>query len=189
MRIWIAATSALVAVALILSACGESESPASTSELTAAESYDDYALYYVGSSFGNLPLTSAALGPGSGTDRKRAWDFIYGDCTPSGGDAPSCAPPLDVQNWSICTRFPARYPGPTPETTTVHGAETLPAGGGLDVYTGQTTVVIFGANKSQVIRSLIPVGDDAGPNKLPPPAPGSLEGKLPCQAHALQRSR
>lgn len=171
-----------------MSACAESRSPTSTPELTAAESYDDYALYYLGSSFDGFPLTSAAMGPGSGTGRKRAWDFIYGDCTPS-GDEPSCTPPLDLQNWSICTRFPARYPGPTQKTTTIDGVETLPAGGGLDVYTGLTTVVIFGGNRSQVIRSLTPVSGEAGPGKLPPPAPGSLEGKLPCQQHALQRSR
>ena len=176
-------------MALLLSACGEAENPTGTPELTAAQSYDDYALYYLGTSFNGLPLTHAAMGPGSGIHRRRAWDFIYGDCTPSGGDAPSCTPPLDVQNWSICTRFPARYPGPTPKTTTIDGVETLPAGGGLDVYTGMTTVAIFGDHRSQVIRSLRPVNDEVGRGKLPPPVPGSLEGKLPCQQHALQRSR
>jgi hypothetical protein len=186
-RLWIGTALALGAMAAV-SACGGSERPTSTSdELADAKSFSDHTLYYLGSSFHGLPLTFAGLGPGSGTQRRRAWDFIYGECTPSDGEQPSCAPPLDVQNWSICSRFPALYPGRTPKTSPVHGAETLPAGGGLDVYTGRTTVVIFGGDKSAVIRSLTRVSDDATPDTLPPPAPGSLQGKLPCQAQLLHR--
>jgi hypothetical protein len=185
-RLWTGIALALGAMATVF-ACGGSEQSTSTGELADARSFNDHTLYYLGSSFHGLPLTFAGLGPGSGTQRRRAWDFIYGDCTPPDGDEASCAPPLDVQNWSICTRFPALYPGPTPETSLMHGAETLPAGGGLDVYTGRTTVVIFGGNKPQVIRSLTRVSDDVRPDALPPPAPGSLEGKLPCQARGLHR--
>jgi hypothetical protein len=184
-RLSIGTVLALGAMAAV-SACGGSERSTSTSELVDAKSFSDHTLYYLGGSFRGLPLTFAGLGSGSGTERRRAWDFIYGDCTPSGGDE-GCAPPLDVQNWSICTRFPALYPGPTPKTSPAHGAETLPAGGGLDVYTGRTTVVIFGEHKSAVIRSLTRVRDDVTPDTLPPPAPDSLEGKLPCQAQLLER--
>ena len=166
----------------LLSGCG-STTPAAG--LNQARSSNGYPLYYLGTSFHGLPLTSAGLGPGSGTGRQRAWSFIYGSCTASSDQG--CATPLEVQNWSICSRFPAIYPGPTPQTSTAHGAETLPTGGGLDVYTGHTTVVIFGRDRGAAIRSLTRVSNGATPQKLPRPAPGSLEGKLHCQAPAMQR--
>jgi hypothetical protein len=176
-----------LAATVALSACGGSGPTrgASASGLDEARSFRDYTLYYLGDSFHGLPLTSAGRGPGSGTHLRRAWSFVYGSCTPSGDEG--CAPPLEVQNWSICTRFPALYPGPTPKTSPLHGAETLPAGGGLDVYTGHTTVVIFGGDKPAVVRSLTKVSDGEIPDALPPPAPGSLASRLPCQAQALDR--
>jgi hypothetical protein len=186
MRLWVSIALAVGATAPI-SACGGAEQHEIKSGLADARSFTDYPLYYLGGSFQDLPMTFAGLGPGSGTRERRAWDFVYGDCTPSGGDEASCRPPLDVQNWSICRRFPALYSGSTPETSPMRGAQTLPAGGGLDVYTGHTTVVIFGRHKSAVLRSLKPLNGDAAPGALPPPAPGSLEGKLPCQAQILHR--
>lgn len=180
--------NALVLCALLpLLGCGSSDSTdAGTSAvgLDQARSFTDFTLYYLGDSYGALPLTFAGLGAGSG--KNRAWDFIYGDCTPADGEG-GCAPPLDVQNWSICTRFPALYPGPTPKTSPLHGAETVRAGGGLDIYTGRTTVVIFGGDKSAVTQSLTRVSDDVAPEALPPPVPGALEGKLACQAKQLRR--
>jgi hypothetical protein len=183
------ACAALV-VLFTFAACGESgsgEPEASTVGLDQARSFDDYTLYYLGESYRGLPLTSAGLGPGSGNGLRRSWSFIYGDCTPPAGSDGGCAPPLEVQNWSICTRFPALYPGPTPNTSPMHGAETLPAGGGLDVYTGETTVVIFGRDKPAAVRSLTRVEDETLPGELPAPAAGSLEGRLSCQAKRLRQ--
>jgi hypothetical protein len=147
-----------------------------------------YALYYVGGSHGGLPLTFSGRGPGDGEGLRRSWSFIYGDCEPAASEG-GCAPPLEVQNWSICTRFPALYPGPTPATRALDGAETLPAGGGLDVYTGRTTVVIFGRrrHRDEIVGSLVRVGAARTPAKLPPPVPGALEGSLPCQQQLLDR--
>ena len=177
----------LVALPLSLGACDRVSEP-DTSELDAARSFDEYTLYYVGDSYDDLPLTFAGLGPGSGEGVRRAWSFGYGDCEPPEGEG-GCPLPLEVQNWSICTRFPALYPGQTPKTRSVHGAETLRAGGGLDVYTGRTTVVIFGQgdDKAQVVEDLRPVAGGSEPNLLPPPGPGALEGKLPCQRGPLDR--
>ena len=100
-----------------------------------------------------------------------------------------CPLPLEIQNWSICTRFPALYPGPTPKTESVRGAETLRAGGGLDVYTGRTAVVIFGQgdDKARVVEDLRTVANGAEPKSLPPPVAGALEGKLACQRGPLDR--
>jgi hypothetical protein len=151
--------------------------------LDAARSFDDYTLYYLGDSFQGLPLTYAGRGGGNGTGLRRSWSFIYGTCTPPPGNEGGCAPPVEVQDWSICTRFPAIYPGPTPKLAPADGAKSLPAGGGLDVYTGETTIVIFGGGKPSFVHSLRRVSDDVIPADLPPPSPGSLEGQLPCQAH------
>jgi len=154
--------------------------------LEAAESFDDYTLYYLGESFQELPLSFAGLGPGRGTGLRRSWSFIYGECTPPAGGDGGCAPPLEVQNWSICTRFPALYPGSTPKTSPLEGAETLPAGGGLDVYTGETTVVVFGKRKDEAVQALTPVDGGSGAGRLPAPVAGALDGELECQAERLR---
>jgi hypothetical protein len=177
--------AAALGAALLLFGCGGSGSNEPAVDLSEARSFAAYPLYYLGSSFHGLPLTFSGLGGGSGTGSRRAWSFIYGDCAPS-GDA-GCAPPLEVQNWSICSRFPAIYSGRTPRTSPMRGAATLPAGGGLDVYTGHTTVVIFGRSKTEAIRALTRVSDDIAPPKLPAPALGSLGGQLPCQARRMAR--
>jgi len=114
-------------------------------------------------------------------------DSWHGDCTPPAGSDGGCAPPLEVQNWSICSRFPALYPGPTPNTSPMHGAEALRAGGGLDVYTGETTVVIFGQEGSRAVESLTRLEDETVPGELHAPAAGSLEGQLSCQAKRLRQ--
>ncbi|MGH2963971.1 MAG: hypothetical protein ACRDMH_01135 [Solirubrobacterales bacterium] len=174
-------------VMVVLSACGQSDSRtprAADRELDRARSFDHYTLYYLGNSFRGLRLTDVLARPEFGHE---TWDFIYGNCTPTGGEQPSCPPPLDIQNWSVCARFAAIYPGRTPKTSPVGGAETLPAGGGLDVYTGRTTVVIFGGGTTAVIHSLRRVSDDIKPDTLPEPVSGSLGGHLPCQAPALRR--
>ena len=180
----------LGAVALTLGACDSDNGSESSELLDEAKSFDEYALYFVGDSYDDLPLSFAGLGPGSGEGLRRSWSFGYGDCDSEGEGG--CPLPLEVQNWSICTRFPALYPGPTPRTESVRGAETLRAGGaggGLDVYTGRTAVVIFGQgdDKAQVVENLRPVADGSEPNHLPPPAPAALEGKLPCQRGPLDR--
>lgn len=177
----------LPAVALMLGGCS-SESGSDTSELGEAKSFDDYALYYVGESYDDLSLTFAGLGPGRGEGRWRARSFGYGDCELPEGEG-GCPLPLEIQNWSICARFPAIYPGPTAKTKSIRGAKTLRAGGGLDIYTGRTAVVIFGQgiDKAQVVEDLRRVADDAELDSLPPPVPGALEGKLPCQRAPLDR--
>jgi hypothetical protein len=185
---WRGVLSLGVAAMLTLAACGDSEDGSRISLPDAARSFEHYPLYYVGESYDSLPLSFAGLGPGSGEGTRRAWSFGYGDCEPPEGEG-GCPLPLEVQNWSICTRFPSLYPGPTPKTESVHGAQTLPAGGGLDVYTGRTTVVIFGqsARRAEIVESLRRVADDVESSRLPPPVPGALEGKLACQRERLER--
>jgi hypothetical protein len=158
-------------------------------DLSEVEAFDAYRVYYAGTEVSGIPLESinesreneiARLG-----ERSAIWDFGYGDCTPppDGG----CSLPIDVQNWSTCHRWPAMY------SYKLHffnfrgtKAAWVPTAGGLEIYTGRTTVVIFAYSRSFTMaaaRQLYRVGQAEPPALLPPPARGSLRGKLPCQRH------
>jgi len=179
----------VVALALAIAGCGDSgtEPDPGPDGLERARAFEAYTLYYAGDAVGGNALEFAGRGPGSGSGLRRAWSFIYGDCTPPEGEG-GCAPPLEIQNWSICTRFPALYRQPAPHTSTIDGAETLRSGGGgLDVYTDRTAVVIFGRDPDSVVPLLRRVSDGTVPEALPPPAPGALDGELPCQQAAMRK--
>lgn len=180
--------------------------PKTNVDLAPAEHFEDFELYYLGDSFQGLPLTSIDRSEDFG---RTDWTFIYGSCTPKDGGEPSCAPPLEIQNWSVCVRFLARYPGHPPPTQTVQGASAayIPTAGGVDAYTGRTTVVVFNLepapgtqevspgtikvlpkrqfdvppNAREAIEHLRPVGAGTVPSRLPGPDHGALEGRLPCQ--------
>ncbi len=54
----------------------------------------------------------------------------------------------------------------------------------MEIFTGRTTVVIFGNGRSvtqAAARQLRNIHQDRAPSRLPPPVPGSLDEKLPCQ--------
>lgn len=64
------------------------------------------------------------------------------------------------------------------------GASILYGCSGFEVFTGRTTVVILGTRGSYVrtaARELRDVRQAQRPALLPPPAPGSLRGDLPCR--------
>jgi hypothetical protein len=94
--------------------------------------------YFVGLSFRDLPLAEVLVPP-SGAGNSTS--FIYGDCEPA-GDA-GCAPPLEIQTWSICDRFPD--PPARSRLVDVRGAkaEFDPDEGRVEIYTGSKAAVIF----------------------------------------------
>jgi hypothetical protein len=54
----------------------------------------------------------------------------------------------------------------------------------VEIFTGRTTVVIFATHENvarSTARQLRNVRQAQPPSLLPPPVPGSLRGKLPCQ--------
>ena len=153
---------------LTLSGCGDGATPG----LSAAKRFDGFKLYYLGKSFHGLRLTDVSRGPG-----RRAWSFIYGSCNPGDGEQPGCAPPLEVQDWSACERHLALHRGRELKPSEFRGAKAI---GHHEIYTGRTTVVIFGGS-DQAARALRPVGSKTARPRLKPPVDGALQGRLPCQ--------
>jgi hypothetical protein len=121
--------------------------------------------YWVGSSFAGLPLT-----------HKDATTYIYGTCEPprDGG----CAPPLQVQNWTLQQRHPSRF---ARAIRCVRGvvrgrpAAVFESSGGIEVYLGRTVVVLFGHPAGRVMRAaraLRPYPAEALPRRLATPPVG-----------------
>ena len=116
------------------------------------------------------------------------WNFYYGDCDPPSGlfAEGGCELPLQIQNYSTCRRWAGLLSNKS-EIVDFRGAKATGNGNGIEapveIFTGRTTVVIFAGKRSvakSAARQLRNVRQ-ARPSRLPPPVPGSLWGKLPCQ--------
>ncbi len=181
-------------------------------ELLPCTGYEDplnFDSYYLGDSFEDLPL--------SATDRRcylpdpnypddpgsNDVSYFYGTCTPppDGG----CTPPLEVQTWPACERYRDMYmldPYGTPLPRidlTVQGvpASLFEDGYRLEIYTGGSTVVIFGDDSAQIMRAGNAIQEAPGipslkslleeeprpqaqSTTLEPPTEGALDGTLAC---------
>lgn len=155
--------------------------------LNEVEEFDAYRVYYAGDESSGLPLEDINGVASGEDDRSTRWTFFYGDCTPPASEG-GCAPPLEIQSWSTCHRwFSALHR--KRRLYDFRGAKATGGGGRyelspMEIFTGRTTVVIFGNQKSVVksaARQLRKVSQEAPQSSLPPPAPGSLGGRLPCQ--------
>lgn len=184
------------------------ESPIPAEELLACDSEagpTSFPVYSVGPVFEGLPMTTTYrrcdVPWPEEVERANFVSFIYGSCTPPAGiDVGGCAPPLEVQSWPTCERNLASIQ-PMPDGQTlqysqiqVNGAPAASFDDGLqvEVFTGRTTVVVFGADAAQVLRAAAAIqaqpSDDplAFPAKassadpLPAPLPGIVEGGIPC---------
>lgn len=76
------------------------------------KTFDEYPLVYLGDEYEGLPLVYCEHRRTSGTSYgippTDQVFFIYGRCTPTGDDAPSCAPPLQVHILPGCSPIPVR---------------------------------------------------------------------------------
>jgi hypothetical protein len=114
------------------------------------------------------------------------WIFIFGSCSSTGESG--CLPPLQVRNYSICRRWPRK--SDRLHLFDFRGARATGSGGpgnSLEIFTGRTTVVISATHHRTAAiaaRKLRDVRQTHNPSRLPPPAPGSLSGRLHCQHHA-----
>lgn len=139
-------------------------STSSASGLTAGPASCPGAAYYpysLGPSNAGLPLTSSTVicnqtPPEIGPPVPYS-ESNYGTCLAVSGS--SCSLPLTIQSWPECKRNYAMY-GSTPpgQFVTVSSLSGLPAAafyGGtmLELYTGTTTVVVFGQGTSDVMAA------------------------------------
>lgn len=175
-----------LAVVVALAGCGEGDKAPCVKEGLGAARRAKLRIYYLGETYKGLPITNVFGSRGH-------WFIIYGSCDPDGGlfsDEGGCAPPYQVQSTSICERNPHRLSGPD-RTTPFRGARIMPAGGGIDVYTGSTAVTLFWGDREilgqpkpsdlEPLRRLRSVDATTAPRRLPPPVAGSLQGKGTCR--------
>lgn len=172
--------SLILLCGFVLCGCAKVASPGSTN-LSEVKKFDPYPVYYAGENVDGLPFTGISEGHAG---KWIYWGFGYGVCDPPSGlfEEGGCSLPLSIQNWSTCYRWPRRKF----HLFDFRGAKATgggPNGSQMEIFTGRTTVVVFAHDQSVTkfaARRLRTVRQ-AQPTLLPPPVPGSLRGKLPCQ--------
>jgi len=84
--------------------------------------------------------------------------YLYGDCRAPPGEG-GCPLPLEIQTWPRCERDPSDYAisahNPLEAKLKVKGVPAHLYEGGLrlEVYTGESTVVVFGTDPDTVLRA------------------------------------
>jgi hypothetical protein len=73
---------------------GSGQLDSEESDALSAMKTESLPYFFLGNSFHGLPLTHVE-------HAQRSASLIYGDCTPTGGEQPSCVPPLEIQN-TVC---------------------------------------------------------------------------------------
>lgn len=168
----------------LLSGCGAEDSLS----LSEVKRFDARPVYYAGEEVAGLPLEGVEDEEWQEVEQLMGWNFYYGDCDPPSGlfAEGGCELPLQIQNYSTCRRW-ASLLSDKSEIFDFRGAKATGTGNGIErpveIFTGRTTVVIFAGKRSvarSAARQLRNVRQPR-PSGLPPPVPGSLWGKLPCQ--------
>jgi hypothetical protein len=154
----------LLAVAL---AAGCMHSKASEADIRAAREFQRFPLYWLGERFKDWDL--AAI---DGLDYDSSIiTFIYGNCTPRGGEQPSCTPPLQVQVSASCS-------GPNTIIRRIRGApvgtiDSAPVlyarGAEVKVYRGEGSSPGDSIRALRALRSINRVPPLIGPTDPIPP--------------------
>jgi hypothetical protein len=170
-----------------------------------------YTVYALGTSFDGLARTGTSRnclvpgpGPYAGTHpRSVAWysTVVYGSCTPEGFEG-GCGPPLEVQSWPECDRDYSLYGKKEPATALpaatsfrLSGSHKIPTAqlerglsNRIELYTGQTTVVVFaggpGPRTRAQRRARAGAGDlpaTAVDLSAPASAPRCLHARMPAR--------
>lgn len=172
----------LVALAsgLCLCACAAGDAPS----LTEMKQFRAYPVYYSGDSVAGNSLREIQGDPTRYEDKRdTSWFLIYGRCKDP-PDEGGCPPPLQIHNYSTCTRWASLRESRLFDFRGAKATKPRPGGGAaLEIFTGRTTVTIHAESQdvlNSAARALRNVRQNQ-PAPLPPPAPGSLSGELPCQ--------
>lgn len=148
--------------------------------------FREFPLYWTGERFEGWNLTNVS-GP---AELSHAVTFIYGTCRLSGGDEPSCSPPIQIQVQPLCYQLAAVAHHGAWKKFRVRGA---PLGGEpfrRVVFTADVQIRVVANRGSDpdrpdrvfaALASANGVGPQIGPGEPFPPAPLSvLAGDVPC---------
>src|SRR5205809_7793315 len=121
-----------------------------------------------------------------GVDRPGSFvSFIYGTCTPSGGEQPSCTPPFEVQVSPLCSHLDVVAGAPVWKTRRIRGAPLgrnpdgapvlFTRGAQIKVYRGHGSDAGLPLRVLQALRSINQVPPVVGPDAdIPRPRAGIL---------------
>jgi hypothetical protein len=166
----------------------------------------NFETFSAGPSIAGLPLTHGERRCGGGPVAARVnyVSYLYGNCKILEGES-GCQPPLEIQTWPACQRYLAKYsfqgkPLPHTDLPLPGGAKVVEFNAAFDkrieVYTSSATVVIFAIDRARAVEAAKTLRmedtteppaskpqelDSGPPDRLEPPAQGSMEGSLPCQ--------
>jgi hypothetical protein len=157
----------------LLGGCGADDIFDKPPDLGEVREFDDHALYYAGDEVAGHPLEEVI-----------GHFFLYGRCDPPPTTDAGCPAPLSIHNYDICDWPPSFNDGPLHD---FRGAKARGDGTSIEdpmeIFTGHTTVKI-GSEDAELTKAaaaaLRTVHQSRPPSRLPPPASGSLQGKLPC---------
>lgn len=199
----IVATTTLVAALLtstVLSSSAETTQSGTSSDLLACTTKTqavNYPTYSLGPEFEGLKSTAVLRNctsprPGAPPQmRSNFVSYIYGDCEPPQGEG-GCPAPIEVQSWPYCERgrLDPTHHNPLHGKVDIRGvsADIFEYGKRIEIYTGQSTVMIFGTDRAQIVRAgralvaapQIP-SEPATPGDVSSPLPASAPGALSCR--------
>ncbi len=173
------AVALLLLAGLVAQGCsaGRPDSPPDT---RAARQFDDFAVYWLGARFEKWKLTAVALPYGP----EGFVSLIYGDCTPTGDDHPSCTPPVQVQISALCSHLREVARAPIWKQRRIRGAPVGTIDGApvlfsrssqVKVYRGEGTDAGVELRALRALRSLNNAPPVVGvADRIAPPARGVL---------------
>ena len=206
----LASVAGWAALLLVATGCGSDLSSAQRPHRLAAllpcteeDKPTNFTAYSLGPEFDDLALTrkirncTQPLPNGPPRARVNMVSYLYGKCRwlrDTSSDGTSCSVPLEVQTWPRCERDPSDYTvshhNPVKRRLTVRGvpAQLYEDGLRLEIYAGESSVIVFGTNRDRVLaagraltkapaRPSDPVRDGDAGHPLPPPPPGPI----PCE--------
>lgn len=162
---------------------GASDAPP---DLRAGRAFDTFAVYWLGTRFEHWDLTALSMPatPGGFVS------LIYGDCTPHGGDEPSCTPPLEIQISPLCAHLREVARDPAWRRRRVRGAPVGTIDASPVLFSRATQVKVYrgeGADAGaplralRALRSLNGVSPVVGASgRIPEPLHGVLSRSRPC---------
>lgn len=158
---------------------------------TTASEPANFGLYALGKSFQGHGLTTVHRGC---RGRRNTVSYSYGTCEPPPMEG-GCPAPLEVQVWPACMRGVSSS-RVRRAVSRRRGVPTVRREGSVELYTGNSTVIVFGDDRELVdgaVRSLRMVRRGAAPRTWPPPLTptatalpeplaGAVSGRLSCRA-------